>query len=163
VQLWIELCYFIAMQNRFVADVHLGKLARLLRLLGLDTTYQNNFTNAELIKIAVAEDRVLLSRNTGLSTNACIRSFLVTDEDPLRQLRQVVEHFDLKDQFRPFSRCLVCNGTLEPVSKKSVFYLLQKNTADYFNEFWQCNNCKRIYWKGSHYEKMLKTIKCAAS
>jgi uncharacterized protein with PIN domain len=146
------------MSNKFIADVHLGKLARWLRLLGFDTAYKNDYTNEQLIQISKEEERVLLSRNTSLSANKQIECFVIAGENPSGQLISVVEYFDLKDKFRLFSRCLVCNGILEPVSKESILNSLQKNTAPYFNEFWQCKRCKRIYWKGSHYERMLKKI-----
>lgn len=146
------------MSNKFIADVHLGKLARWLRMLGLDTAYKNDYSQSQLIQISKEEERVLLSRNTSLSANKEIENFVITHENPSRQLISVIEHFDLKSQLQLFSRCLVCNGILEPVSKESILNSLQKNTAQYFDEFWQCNRCKRIYWKGSHYGRMLQTI-----
>jgi len=146
---------FGRMAEKFIADVHLGKLARLLRLLGFDTLYKTNFTSGELTKIGLAEDRTILSRNHSLTANKC---FFIKDENPVRQLEQVDEHFHLRMQFLPFSRCIMCNGLLETVSKESISVSLNQDTVEYFNEFWQCKDCKRIYWKGSHYENMLKTI-----
>jgi len=87
-----------------------------------------------------------------------IRCFITASEEPFEQLQQVVRHFHLKEKFRPFSRCLVCNGVLESVDKEKIVDLLQQNTIDYFDAFWQCRECKRVYWKGSHYERMLKTM-----
>lgn len=146
------------MIHKFIADVHLGKLARSLRLLGFDTVYKNDYSNSQLLQISRQENRVLLSRNVSLQKHTEIESFAITSEDPLQQLKQVIDHFNLRDQFNPFSRCIVCNGILEPVAKEHVQQLLEKNTAQYFNEFRQCDHCKRIYWKGSHYERMLKMI-----
>jgi uncharacterized protein with PIN domain len=146
------------MEVKFIADVHLGKLARSLRMLGFDTVYKNDFTLKELLRISNEENRILLSGNASLLKTHPDKSFIVSDEDPLVQLKQVIQHFDLKDRFQPFSRCMICNGTLESVSKESIAYALQKNTSSYFTEFWQCKDCSRIYWKGSHYERMLKTI-----
>jgi len=151
------------MEMKFIADVHLGKLARLLRMLGFDTIYRNDFTTTELTKISKEQGRMLLSRNASLSKNKLINCLVVTNEDAFIQLQQVILHFDLKDQVRPFSRCIVCNGTLEPVSKERIVHLLKRNTAEYFNEFWQCTDCRRIYWKGSHFERMLKTIQTITS
>lgn len=142
----------------FVADVHLGKLARLLRLLGFDTLYRNDFTKQELVSISHEKDRILLSRDAQLAKRGLSRYFIVTSEDPMLQLKQVVMQFSLKEQFLPFSRCIACNGLLETASKESVAPLLEKNTRQYYTEFWKCTDCGRIYWKGSHYERMLKTI-----
>jgi uncharacterized protein with PIN domain len=149
--------------ERFVADVHLGKLARLLRLLGFDTVYQNSFTTTELIGAAVNEARILLSRSTGFLKYSAVRSFIIKHEDPWDQLKQIVEHFQLKNQFNPFSRCIVCNGHLEKVPKQSILHLLEQNTIDYFSEFWRCPDCNRVYWKGSHYERMLKITEAIMS
>lgn len=145
-------------ENKFIADVHLGKLAKLLRLLGFDTAYKNSFTNEELPIISEQQNRIILTRNKSLYKNNLIKSFLITSEDPMMQLKAVVTHFHLHHQFHFFTRCLVCNGILKPVSKNNILPLLQQNTITYFNEFWQCTHCKHIYWKGSHYERMLKTI-----
>src|SRR5690349_1904999 len=135
--------------EKFIADVHLGKLARTLRLLGFDTVYKNSLTAAELMGIALEEERVLLSRNTLLpKKNASLRFLLIHDENPLQQIKQVIEELNLT-YFEPFSRCLVCNALLNVVSKESVLGDLPLNTAKYFDLFWQCSNCKRIYWKGS--------------
>jgi uncharacterized protein with PIN domain len=151
------------MRVKFIADVHLGKLARLLRMLGFDTVYKNDFTLDELLKIGEDQSRILLSRNFLLSKTHTDRCFVVSDENPFVQLKQVIQRFGLMEQFCPFSRCLVCNGVLEGVPKESIGHMLQKNTASYFHEFWQCAECKRIYWKGSHFERMLKTIQTIAT
>jgi uncharacterized protein len=146
------------MEYRFIADVHLGRLARYLRLLGFDTVYRNNYTKQELARISEDEQRILLSRTTSLAKHGTQHYLLVTSEEPKQQLKQVVQSFKLKDHFLPFSRCIACNGLLEAVPKESILPLLEKNTSDYYHEFLQCNSCKRIYWKGSHYERMLNTI-----
>jgi uncharacterized protein with PIN domain len=146
------------MTQKFIADVHLGKLARLLRLLGFDSTYRNDHSPNELLQLGQEENRMLLSRNSSFEKNMGVNSLTIKSEYPLQQLRQVIDHFNLRNQFHPFSRCIVCNGILEPVAKESILPLLEKNTAQYFNEFWRCNQCEKIYWKGSHYERMLKTI-----
>lgn len=151
------------MEYRFIADVHLGKLARWLRLLGFDTAYQNSFTVNDLMKIASEQDRILLSRNSSLSKKGSLSSFIIQNEEPALQLQELAVHFNLKDHLRPFSRCMVCNGRLESVPKENILHLLEKNTAAYFDEFWQCCDCRRIYWKGSHYEKMLKIIESMRS
>jgi uncharacterized protein len=146
------------METKFIADVHLGKLARLLRMLGFDTVYENSFATNELISISREQERILLSRNSSFAKDNTIKTFITTAEEPLTQLKQVVEYFELKNEFHPFSRCIVCNGELQTVSKQEISHLLPENTFRYFNEFWQCSNCRRIYWKGSHYERMLQTI-----
>jgi uncharacterized protein with PIN domain len=146
------------MKPGFVADVHLGKLAKWLRMLGFDTVYSNAFTSSELVEIAHKENLILLSRNPAFEKNKSITTCLITDEEPERQLQQVINNFHLQDEIRPFTRCLVCNGILEEVTKEMVQPFLQANTIKYYNEFWQCTHCQRVYWKGSHYQRMLNTI-----
>jgi uncharacterized protein with PIN domain len=151
------------METKFIADVHLGKLARLLRMVGFDTVYRNDFSLDALLRISDEENRILLSRNTLLLKTNPGKCFIVSDEDPLVQLKQVVQHFGLKNRVQPFSRCIACNGVLESKAKECIAHLLKKNTAAYFDEFWQCQDCQRIYWKGSHFEKMLATIQTITS
>lgn len=146
------------MEIKFIADVHLGRLAKWLRMLGFDTAYKNSFTTDELTRIAREENRTLLSRNSALAKKDSFTSFIITEEEPELQLQQVLEHFHLKEQVHPFTRCMVCNGLLEKVDKQAILPLLQQNTRAYFDAFWQCRNCRRIYWKGSHYERMMKMM-----
>jgi uncharacterized protein with PIN domain len=146
------------MELKFIADVHLGKLARLLRMLGFDTVYQNDFTPQELLNISHEKKRILLSRAASITKSSNIESLVISKEDPLVQVTQVIQHFNLKDQFSPFSRCMTCNGIIEIVSKETIEHLIQKNTATYFSQFWQCQSCKRVYWEGSHFEKIRTTI-----
>jgi uncharacterized protein with PIN domain len=125
------------MEVGFIADVHLGKLAKNLRLLGFDTAYKNNYTNSELIKIAVNEERILLSRNVAFSKNLSLQSYIIVSEDHLEQLRTVVYHFNLKEQIKPFTRCSVCNGKIHPINKSEIIESLQERTIEFYDEFWQ--------------------------
>jgi uncharacterized protein len=147
---------------RFVADVHLGKLARALRLLGFDTRYSNAYTPMQLVTLAKEENTVLLSRSTVFSKITAIHSLIIQSEEPEKQMQAVVQHFNLQKQLQPFTRCLICNGLLEAVTKESVYAQLEPNTATFFDAFWQCTTCNRIYWKGSHYDRMLKLVKKVA-
>ncbi|MBD0331104.1 MAG: Mut7-C RNAse domain-containing protein [Chitinophagaceae bacterium] len=146
------------MLYKFIADVHLGRLARLLRMFGFDTAYKNTFTNSELASIAIEEERILLSRNAAFSKILQIKFIRIYHEEPQQQLKQVIDHFQLKNFFQPFTRCVVCNGTLIAVAKEKVLDKININAIRYFDEFWQCNTCDRIYWKGSHYDRMMDVI-----
>jgi len=145
--------------QKFILDVHLGKLARLLRLLGFDTLYQNNFTETTIITLAAQEERIVLTRDVGLLKNKTIElGYWLRSQQPLEQANEVLHRFVLKDKIQPFKRCLVCNGLIELVNKENVIAHFPPNTIDFFNEFYQCENCKRVYWKGSHYERMIQLI-----
>ena len=142
--------------SRFVLDGHLGRLAAYLRMLGFDSLYRNDFSDEELAQISENEKRILLTRDRGLLKRSQVtHGFLLTTRDPRQQLLAVIHRFDLVSSFKPFTRCIACNGTLENISKEAVIDLLEPRTKQYFEKFKQCADCGKIYWKGSHYERML--------
>ena len=143
---------------RFCDDVHLGKLARLLRMLGFDTFYENNLTNNELYEIARNEHRFLLSKAAGFFKFPGINFYQIKSTDPQEQLKDVIDHFHLRTSFNPFTRCLYCNEMLEKKEKEELVDALLPQTKKHFSEFWECPTCNKIYWKGSHYERMMKVI-----
>lgn len=139
----------------FILDVHLGKLAKLLRMLGFDTLYKNNFTDAEIIKISSKENRIILTRDRGILKNKAVtHGYWLKSVKPIEQAREIINRFDLVPQIKPFQRCIICNGIIEIVDKKSVMTHLPIKTASVYNEFYKCMNCSKIYWKGSHYNRM---------
>jgi len=145
---------------KFVLDVHLGKLARLLRLLGFDTLYDPDLTEKQLVTIAVTENRILLSRGINILKHKNIDyGYWLRSQQPEEQLKEVVCNYNLAPEFRLFTRCMVCNGEIREVKKEQVEAGLPPKTKLYFQEFYQCANCKRVYWKGSHYERMQEFIK----
>ncbi len=142
-------------EPRFLCDVHLGKLTHALRLLGFDTAYRNHMDDCALADTAVREQRVLLTRDRFLlRRSSLIHGYCVRHTDPDKQIREVVRRYGLARLARPFSRCLVCNGTLHAVDKEAILNHLPPKTAMYFNEFHQCQSCSKIYWPGSHFEKL---------
>ncbi len=144
---------------KFIADVHLGKLARKLRLLGFDTYFESNLDDNEIIKMSLAENRIVLSRDKELINNSRItQGYRILSSDPREQIREVMIRFDLQNNLNPFSRCIDCNGMIENVSKESVNEYLPPKTRQYFDEFFRCRGCGKIYWEGSHYENMKKQI-----
>jgi uncharacterized protein with PIN domain len=144
---------------KFIPDVHLGTLARYLRLCGFDTLYRNNFQDDEIITISLSEQRIILTRDRQLLKNGRVtHGYYVRNTNPGKQLEEIVRRFDLKDQFKPFCRCLVCNGFIEKVEKSSIEDKLLPKTRKAFYEFYRCNSCGKIYWKGAHYQRMIKII-----
>jgi uncharacterized protein with PIN domain len=135
---------------RFVLDVHLGALARRLRLLGVDTAYRSTASDDELVDRAYAEFRVLLTRDRGILRRraawghaAYVRGDRVDD-----QVGDVLDRFE--PPLEPYSRCLACNTGLAPVAKSEVVHLLRPGTTRSYDEFWQCVGCRRVYWRGAH-------------
>jgi len=148
--------------SRFVLDGHLGRLAAYLRMLGFDSLYHNDYSDEALAQISVAEKRILLTRDRGLLKRSQVtHGYLLTTREPKQQLLTVIRRFDLISSFKPFTRCIACNGTLIEKSKEEIIDLLEPRTIQYFERFKQCADCGKIYWKGSHYERMLELIEWA--
>ena len=146
-------------ETRFVLDVHLGRLATYLRMLGFDTLYRNDFDDAELAHISSNEGRILLTRDRGLLKRSIVtHGYCLRTTRPRQQLVDVLHRFDLFKSINPFLRCMRCNGPLEPVDKEVIIDRLPPKTRQYCNEFHRCRDCDQIYWKGTHYERMLRFI-----
>lgn len=149
-------------EPRFVADVHLGRLAGYLRLVGFDALYSNDWSDGELVAISASEDRVLLTRDVGvLKHRAVLRGYFPRETQPARQLIEVLREFDLVASARPFSRCLRCNSLLQVVAKDRVEHLLPERTRESYREFSRCPTCHRVYWQGTHYSSMRLFIEMA--
>ncbi len=146
--------------RRFVLDTHLGRLARYLRMLGFDSVYRNDTDDQTLEVISVNDERILMTQDVGLLKRAAItRGYYVRESDPRRQLVEVAIEFDLLDFMAPFQRCLRCNGVLLAVPKSEVEDRLLPRTRATFDEFYRCQVCATIYWKGSHYEHMRRIMR----
>ncbi|MEA1933107.1 MAG: Mut7-C RNAse domain-containing protein [Thermodesulfobacteriota bacterium] len=145
---------------RFVVDVNVGKLATLLRMSGFDTFYKNGMTDPELAEICEQEKRILLTKDCNLlKRKNVIFGHLVREVDPKKQLAETINLFSLIDKVLPFSRCLVCNRNLVPVAKKRIIHRLKPLTKKYYDSFYICMDCDKLYWPGSHREKMEKVLK----
>ena len=145
---------------RFIADVNLGKLARKLRLLGFDTFYHNKLEDDEIVNISLVEKRSILTRDVGiLKHNAVTHAYWVRSDEPFEQLKEVVKRFQLENQMKPFTRCSKCNQKLKAVEKSRIIDQLDERTGKFFDEFFQCTDCDQVYWKGSHYDRILSLIK----
>lgn len=146
-------------EPKFVLDVHLGTLARYLRLLGFDTIYRNDLADEEIIGISVSEHRIILTRDLPLLKNGRVtHGYFVRKTLPSEQLTEVVCRFDLRKQMNPFSRCITCNGIIEKIDKERVEKDLPPNTRKTFSDFYRCTLCKKVYWKGSHWEKLQRVV-----
>ncbi len=146
--------------TKFILDVHLGKLAKYLRMFGFDTVYKNYYKDIGIIKIAEKQKRIILSRDKKILNNKLItHRYLIKSEYPKEQIKEVIFNFDLYKKIKPFTRCLLCNGLIKKVSKQSIIDKLEPKTRNSFDDFYQCAFCKKVYWKGSHYERMMNFIK----
>jgi uncharacterized protein with PIN domain len=145
--------------TRFVVDVNLGRLARLLRVLGFDVWWSSDADDATLVDVSLAEQRILLTRDRGLlKRRAITHGLFVHSQHPEQQALEVIRRLDLAQRLAPLTRCLRCNGMLAAVEKDEVIDLLEPLTRQYYDEFSRCTECGRIYWPGSHYAKLVRVV-----
>ena len=145
---------------RFVVDCNLGRLARYLRLLGLDTLYRNNYTDDEVANISQQQHRIILTRDRRLLLRKIIsHGLFVRAVQPREQAREVIARLDLHRNIKPFTRCTHCNAVLHSVEKQRIEHHLQPKTRQYYHQFLQCPDCGQIYWRGSHYERAQRLIR----
>ena len=145
--------------TRFIADAHLGGLARLLRLTGFDTLYDNHYDDAELVAIATREGRIALTRDRELLkrrelTHGCFVHAL----KPEQQAAEIFQRLDLARSARPFSLCLECNAPLRPIDKADVAHRLPADVRARHVRFSTCDQCQRVFWEGSHWQRMRAVV-----
>jgi uncharacterized protein with PIN domain len=144
---------------RFVVDVNVGKLAALLRILGLDVVYSPSLRDRQIAAIAEKEGRIVLTKDLMLlKRNAVVFGRFVRSVRPDDQLREVVAFFGLEGCCQPFRRCIRCNDELVAVEKADILHRLEPKTKKYYDDFKICKTCDRIYWQGSHHEAMKRRI-----
>jgi len=143
----------------FLADVHLRKLARLLRLLGFEVWFKPDADDRQLIQISVEEGRILLTRDRHLLKHGALaHGYWVRAERPVEQSREVIRRFDLLGLMRPFTRCLECGGLLRPVEKEDVIDHIPPRTAAWLEEYVMCQRCGKLYWRGTHYGHLKRLV-----
>jgi len=145
---------------KFVADVHLGRLTRYLRMMGFDVSYKNNFDDDEIVRVSLKEKRAILTKDRGiLKRRDVTHGFWIRSTKVEEQAKEVLSRFDLKKEIKEFSRCIECNDSLKSIKKETIIKQLPPKVAAAQNEFYKCPSCNKIYWKGTHYQQMLSFIK----
>lgn len=140
---------------KFVLDVHLGTLARYMRMFGFDVNYKNDFSDSKIIDISINEKRAILTRDLGiLKQGRVTRGYWVRNTKPVTQIEEIIERFHLKKEIKEFSRCIRCNTILKRIDKKKIINIIPPKVRACQNEFFFCYLCNKVYWKGTHYEKM---------
>ncbi|MEX1297799.1 MAG: Mut7-C RNAse domain-containing protein [Desulfotignum sp.] len=140
---------------RFIADVNVLKLGRLLILLGFDVACSSSFSDEQIADLSASESRIVLTRDTSLlKRRKIVFARRIRSDLPYDQVVEVVDFFGLHAQTAFFSRCTQCNHPLAKVAKTDILHLLEPKTKKYFTDFFQCPGCLKIFWKGSHYDAM---------
>jgi uncharacterized protein with PIN domain len=151
-------------QLRFVADAHLGGLARFLRMAGFDTLYNNNFMDGDIEQISLTENRIVLTRDRELLkrrgvTHGCYVHSIRSGE----QFREIAQRLTLANSIRPFTLCLKCNAPLHAVAREQVLDRLPPSVRLHHTEFSMCDVCQGVFWKGSHWQRMNAALAEAAA
>ncbi|NOJ80564.1 Mut7-C ubiquitin/RNAse domain-containing protein [Myxococcus xanthus] len=140
---------------RFVLDVGLGRLVGFLRMLGFDALWRNDFADDTLARLSHDEDRILLSRDIGvLKRGEVLRGYFPRSTDPAEQLVEVVRRYGLTSRMHPFSRCVACNAALTSAEPSEVAGRIPERVAERHSRFQQCPDCRRVYWAGTHHQRM---------
>jgi len=146
--------------TRFILDVHLGKLARYLRMLGFDAAYERDRDDETIIDLSLEQKRIILTRDIGiLKQSRVTHGYWLRHHQPLEQLQEVLLSLDLLNQLHPFTRCMDCNGKIQPVARNKISTRVDPDIFNRFEAFWRCCDCRKIYWQGSHYQRMLERIR----
>lgn len=145
--------------TRFIADAHLGQLAKYLRMLGFDVLYRNSYSDNDLVRIAYDDARIVLSRDRDLLirkevVRGCYLYSTVCDE----QVREVLARYKLISAVRAFSRCLACNGLLHAIDTAAAADRVPFDSSRHYDRFFECDACRRVYWEGSHVAHMRSRI-----
>jgi len=144
---------------RFILDGHLGRLSAYLRMLGFDCRYNNSLDDPTLADISASEQRILLTRDRKLlMRKQVVYGYYVRETHPRRQLLEILTRFRLHNRLSPFSRCMKCNSDLTAISKVEAIASVPPLAAARHDEFRQCLRCKKIYWQGTHFQRMKRFI-----
>jgi hypothetical protein len=144
---------------RFAVDRMLGRLARMLRLLGYDTYYANDITAAQLLAMGRSGERVILTRGETAQRFAHLERVLsLKSEYPPEQLREVVERLGLDTRAGLWTRCTLCNAPIERVDKAGVEALVEPKIFQLYQDFYRCTGCGHVYWHGSHVDRILRNL-----
>jgi len=151
------------METKFIVDCNVGKLAKWLRMMGYDALFFHNIDDNELVDIALEEGRVILTKDTHIikrrvANNGQLKVVLTRDDDPKHQLHHVINTLELDCYLGQFTRCLECNDILIPRNKEEVKKLVPPYVFLTQTQYMQCPSCLRVYWRGTHWQRMKKDL-----
>ncbi len=140
---------------KFIADVMLGRLVKRMRLLGYDVLYDRSFDDNEIIRCSLDQDRVILTRDIALANRPLAsKHVLLESEDVGSQIDQVLAAFPTEPPAPTLSRCSACNEPLVAISREQARDMVPDHVFETHSAFLHCNSCGRVYWKGTHVQRM---------
>lgn len=151
------------MEQRFIVDANAGKLAKWLRMMGYDTLFFNGTDDGSMVKLALAQGRTVITRDTEFMKRRAVSSgrvsaLLVSGDDPAAQMQSAIAKLGLDKDYRPFTRCLECNAELSRRDKNEVTGSVPERVYSLQEQYMQCPSCQRIYWRGTHWAAMNRKL-----
>jgi uncharacterized protein len=153
---------------KFIVDSNVGRLARWLRIAGFDTVFINDLDDNRLVRLALSEGRVLLTKDTQIlkrrvAATGRLKVIMIEADEVKAQLRQVVKVLNLSDKIKAFTLCLECNQPLVTKAKEEVKDLVPPYVFQTQTQYMQCPACQRVYWRGTHWQRMSRELERIAS
>jgi len=150
-------------EQRFIVDANAGKLAKWLRMMGYDTLFFNGPDDGSMVKLALAQGRTVITRDTEFMkrkavSSGRVKALLLTGDDPTAQMQAVIAELGLEKDYRPFTRCLECNAELFRRDKNEVAGSVPQRIYSIQEQYMQCPSCLRIYWRGTHWAAMNRKL-----
>ncbi len=146
-------------KTKFIADINLGDIVRYMRALGFDVYYDPSLSPSEIIEISKKENRIILTKSRKLlKFKEIAYGLFLRPGTTETQIKNIIDHLDIKDNIKPFSRCLRCNNMLKKVSKEKIADRIPPKTKAFCDEYSYCKSCDKIYWEGTHIIKMKDVI-----
>jgi len=147
-------------RNKFIADINLGNIVKYMRALGFDLFYDSLLSTREIIEISKRENRIILTKDSKLLKFKDVsHGIYIHTGTTIEQIRRILNYLDIKDDIKPFSRCLQCNTLLDVVPKDKILDRIPPMTKEFCDKYVQCRSCDKIYWEGTHFINMKKVIK----
>jgi hypothetical protein len=147
-------------RNKFIADINLGDIVKYMRVLGFDLYCDSLLSTREIIEISKRENRVILTKSRKLlKFKDVTHGIFIRLDTTTEQIRRIIDYLDIKDNIKPFSRCLRCNTLLNIVQKEKILDRIPPKTKEFCDEYVQCRSCDKIYWKGTHFINMKKVVR----
>lgn len=150
-------------EAKFIVDANVGKLVRWLRMMGYDAVFFDEPDDGKMVKLALAQGRTVITRDTGFMkrravTSGRVRALLVSGDDPDKQMRDVIGTLRLDEEYCPFTRCLECNTVLSSREKTDIAQIVPPRVYEKQEQYMACPHCRRIYWRGTHWQAMKKKL-----
>ena len=147
-------------RNKFIADINLGDIVKYMRVLGFDLYYDPLLSTRKIIEISKRENRVILTKSRKLlKFKEVSHGIFIRHGTATEQIRRIIDYLDIKDNIKPFTRCILCNTLLNIVAKEKILDRIPPKTKEFCDEYVQCPSCDKIYWKGTHFIHMKKVVR----